>query len=90
MKKTVGIYSFVASGTLIVDVRATDTDAKSYKSRAPAKVLESQEREKKKKYLEPCLQRRRHFTPFVVSADGMKGKEATAFLKRLFALLAKK
>lgn len=75
---------------LIVDVRITDTDAKSYKSRAPAKVLESQEREKKKKYLEPCLQRRRHFTPFVVSADGLKGKEATAFLKRLSTLLAKK
>ena len=34
---------------LIVDVRVTDTDAKSYKSRAPAKVLESQQREKKKK-----------------------------------------
>jgi hypothetical protein len=75
---------------LIIDVRVTDTDAKSYKSRTPAKVLESQEREKKKKYLEPCLQRRRHFTPFVVSADGLKGKEATAFLKRLSALLAKK
>ena len=75
---------------LIVDVRITDTDAKSYKSRDPAKVLASQEREKKKKYLEPCLQRRRHFTPFVVSADGLKGKEAKAFLKRLSVLLAKK
>ena len=75
---------------LIVDVRITDTDAKSYKSRSPAKILESQEREKKKKYLEPCLERRRHFTPFVVSADGLKGKEATAFLKRLSILLARK
>ena len=75
---------------LIVDVRISNTDAKSYRSRTPAKVLESQEREKKKKYLEACLENRRHFTPFVVSADGLKGREATALLRRLSSLLAKK
>jgi hypothetical protein len=74
----------------VVDVRVTDTDAKSYQSKTPAKVLEQHERAKKKKYLQPCLERRKHFTPFVVSADGLKGKEAKTMLKRISALLAKK
>jgi hypothetical protein len=54
------------------------------------KVLAQHEREKMKKYLEACLERRRHFTPFVVSADGMIGKEAKVMMKRLSALLAEK
>jgi hypothetical protein len=66
----------------------TDTDAKSYSKRDPAKVLESQEKEKKQKYLEACLERRRHFTPFVCSVDGMLGREAKTFAQRLAAMLA--
>jgi hypothetical protein len=54
------------------------------------KVLETHEREKKKKYLEPCLEQRRHFTPFVVSTDGLIGKEAKTLLKKLSARLAEK
>jgi hypothetical protein len=37
--------------------------------RTPRKVLEAQDREKKKKYLEACLEQRRHFSPFMVSTD---------------------
>ncbi len=45
-----------ARGTdCIIDVRVTNTDAKSNLSRDPAKVLEQHEREKKKKYLKDCL-----------------------------------
>ncbi len=41
-----------ARGTdCIIDVHVTDTDAKSNLSRDPAKVLEAQEREKKRKHL---------------------------------------
>ena len=40
------------------------------------KILEKHEKEKKKKYLQPCLERRRHFTPFVTTTDGLIGKEA--------------
>jgi hypothetical protein len=29
--------------------------------------------EKKKKYLQACLEQRRHFTPFVISTDGLIG-----------------
>jgi hypothetical protein len=49
------LQGFWARGTdCIVDVRVTDTDAKSYCKRPPDKVLESGEQIKKKKYLEAC------------------------------------
>ncbi len=45
------IRGFWARGTgaCILDVRVTDTDAKSYCKRPPTKVLESQQKEKKRK-----------------------------------------
>jgi hypothetical protein len=67
-----------------------DIDAKSNRSRAPGKVLAQHKREKKKKYLEPCLEQRWHFTPFVVSTDGLLGKEAKRLLKHFSALLLEK
>ena len=74
----------------ITDCRICDTDQKSYRGRTPEKVLESMETEKKKKYLQPCLEQRRHFTPLVFSVDGLMGREAEAFLKRLSQKLARK
>jgi len=58
------------------------------KIKAYKKALKRQEKEKKKKYCKPCENQRRHFTPFVVSTDGMFGFGARAFLKRLAKLLA--
>jgi hypothetical protein len=85
------LQGFWAGGNdCIVDVRVTDTDAKSYVKQAPAKVLETQEKEKKRKYLEPCLENRQHFTPFVCSVDGLLGHEAKTFAKHLAAKLAAK
>jgi len=72
----------------IIDVRATNLDSKSYKNLPPKKALERQEKEKKKKFCKPCENQRRHFTPFVVSKDGMFGFEARAFLKRRVKFLA--
>ncbi len=74
----------------IIDVRVTDTDARSNLSKDPHKVLEAHEREKKKKYLAACRQQRRDFTPFVVSTDGLLGKEAKTLLRKLSALIAAK
>ena len=74
----------------VLDVRMCDTDAKSYRSRDPHKVLLSHEREKKKKYLDTCAETRRDFTPFVLSVDGMFGEEAKNVIKRLAALLSEK
>ena len=56
----------------ILDVSSiTNTDAKPYSKQDPAKVLESQEKEKKQNYLEACLQQGHHFTPFICSVDSM-------------------
>jgi hypothetical protein len=85
------IGGFWARGMdVIIAVRVTDTDATSYWSRDPHKVLATQEREKKKKYLQSCLEQRKHFTPFVVSTDGLIGPEAGELLKRLSLRLANK
>jgi hypothetical protein len=49
------LRGFWARGTdCIVGVRVTDTNF--YVKRALEKVLETQEKEKKRKYLEPCLE----------------------------------
>ena len=53
-------------------------------------ILKSAETAKKTKYLKGCLDQRRHFTPFVVSCEGMLGKEADVFFKRLSMKLAEK
>jgi hypothetical protein len=85
------VRGFWARGTdCIIDVRVTNTDAKSQRHKDPDKILAQHEREKKRKYLEPCLKQRRHFTPFVVSTDGLLGREATLFLKRLASVLSDK
>jgi hypothetical protein len=42
--------------------------------------LETMDQLKKKTYLQPCLDHWRHFTPFVVSVDGLAGKEARTFI----------
>jgi hypothetical protein len=53
-------------------------------------VFELQEKEKERKYLGACLENRRHFTPFVLSVDGLLGREDKTFAKRLAAKLAGK
>jgi len=48
------------------------------------KVLASHKKNKKKKYLAPCLAQHFHFTPFIVSADGLLiGHEADAMVCQL-------
>jgi hypothetical protein len=78
-----------AQGTdCTIDVRITDVDAKSNRSKDSDKVLAAHEREKKKKHLGACLEQRRHFSPFVASVDGLLGEEAKILLRKLFAMLA--
>jgi hypothetical protein len=74
----------------ILDVRVTHLDAKTHRKKTAEKALSDQEREKKRKYLDACLEQRRHFSPFVVSCDGVRGKEASATLKVLSKRLAEK
>ena len=74
----------------IIDTRVTDTDQPTYLGTSPEKVLHSQEKVKKKHYLKLCLEQRRHFTPYVVCASGMLGREAQEVNKRIAQLLAQK
>lgn len=67
----------------IIDVRACDVNQPSCLIRKRKSIIKAAENDKKKKYLEACLEQRRHFTPFVVSCKGMFGKEASFFMKRL-------
>ena len=57
--------------TCILDVRVTDTDAKSYANSTSAKVLENAAKRKRDLYREACLERRRSFGALVYSVDGM-------------------
>ena len=74
----------------IVDVRICDVNQPSHVSRKTEAGIKSAENKKKKKYLVPCLEQRRHFTPFIVSCEGMKGKETDTFIRRLAQRLSKK
>ena len=57
---------------------------------SPATALRTHERAKKRKYLDACLERRRHFTPLVHSVDGMLGREALTALKQCARAIAPK
>ena len=74
----------------IIDVRIVDVNQPSYLHRKPTSIIKSAENGKKNMYLEPCLDQGRHFTPFVVSCEGLLGREADVFLKRLSQKLADK
>jgi hypothetical protein len=63
----------------------TNTDAKSQRHKDPDKVLVQHKHEKKHNYLES-----RHFTLFVVSTDGLLGREATIFIRQLSSILSEK
>ena len=65
----------------IHNVHVVKTDALSHRNKSTEKCLQMAEKEKKKKYLESCLQQHRHFYPFVVSADGLLEVEVEATLK---------
>ena len=71
-------------------MRIMNTDTVSYHFKTPEKYLETAERKKKRKYLNACLNKCRHFTPFVVSVDGLLGVEAEVTLKRIARRLAQK
>ena len=52
--------------------------------------LQNRQKMTKRRYFKPCLKQRRHFTPFVVSCEGLLGKEVDTFLKHLSKKLADK
>ena len=74
----------------IVDTRVTDLDCKSNRNQDLEKVLKKNEKQKKAKYLQHCLKQRRAFVPFVITTDGMLGREANNLIKTIARRLAEK
>ena len=74
----------------VLDVQVSDLDARTYRKKPCAAALRDMEKAKKRKHLAACLQQRRTFVPFVVSADGLIGAEADAVLQQLSRFLAQK
>ena len=74
----------------INDMRFVNTDVISYQTQTPEKCLETAEREKKKKYLNTYINKRRQFTTFVASVDGLLRINAEATLKCTNSQLATK
>ena len=72
------------------NMRVVNTDAKYYLSKTPEKCLQEAAREKKKIYLEACLQQRRQFSPFVASVDALLYVDTVATLIRIAIHLATK
>jgi len=72
----------------LFDIRAVDTDARSYLSHSPGAVLASAEAEKKQKYCDACTKCHPIFTPLCFLVDGLVGNEAACFLKHLVRSLS--
>ena len=76
--------------TAVVDVKVKDLDAKSCRKRNPEKVLRAAELAKRRKDAEECGEECKDFAPFVVSRDGMVGREARNLTTRLAKTLHQK
>ena len=74
----------------IIDVRATNTDAKSHLNLYLGMFLEIKDKEKKKKYILLWLAQWKYFTPFLVSVDGLLGRETKILLKPIAGRLTAK
>ena len=58
----------------IIDVRVCGVSQPSCLARKPSSIIKTAENDKKRKHLGTCLEQRRHFTPFVVSCEGLFGE----------------
>ena len=80
-----------AQGTEIIhDMCVVNPNAVSYQSKTPDTFLETDEREKKKKYINACLNESRKFIPFFALVDGLLRVEAEGTLKRISIRLSQK
>ena len=74
----------------VIDVRITDINQPYQQHKPPDKILREHEKNKKKKYLEACKKNRRNFTPFIISTDGLLGKETDLLLRKVALQLTAK
>eukprot|EP00957_Ditylum_brightwellii_P004069 309285-Ditylum_brightwellii.AAC.1 len=74
----------------MIDIYITDIDARSYISCLLELVLARQEKEKKVKYLQACLEQHYHFSVFVVSINGILSHKSSMVLKQIPKKFAEK
>ena len=60
-----------------------NTGALSQQNKSPENCPLTEEKEKKREYLEACLQQHCHFSPFVISVHGLLVVEAGVTLKQI-------
>ena len=84
-----GAIGFWNKGRMTVfDARIINTNSPSYADKKTQTILNDAEKRKLEKYQEPCLQRRRHFTPLIYSVDGVPGKRTAEAEQRLANLIS--
>ena len=74
----------------LFDIRVIDTDAQSHAARTIPSLLESAEANKKYKCHNACEMGHASFTPLVVTADGIFGREAKNFVNYMCDRIAMK
>ena len=75
---------------MIIDVRFGYADTDYWKPVIMDKLLAGWEKLKKENYGYDCYVRRRSFSPFVLSVDGIMGNEALVVLANLSRVMAVK
>ena len=67
----------------IIDVKLGDADTDIYKYKPTTALLARWEKIKKDKHGKHCHNQQKHFSPFVLSFDGMLGRESLFVLYQL-------
>ena len=91
LRADVSIHGFCkwdTSAFFYIQISRLDTE--SYLCQTSVKAPETAEKDKKEKYLQPCLEYRCFFNPMVYSVDGIPGPETVAALIPLSLLLINK
>ena len=87
----VSVHGFWKRGTsALFDTQIVNLDTGSYLRQTSSKDLETTKKEKKDKYLQPCLVHWHSFTPMIFSMDEITRTEDVAAQKRLDLLLSNK
>ena len=74
----------------IIDVKISDYDLHIYRFDTMVKFLDKWEKIKKYKHGNHCHYQQKHFSMFIISVDGMLGRESLVLLANLSRLMAVK
>ena len=76
-----GLWDFQVD--TIIEINLGDADADTHKYEPMAALLTKWEDIKKYKHGRDCQNQRKHFSPFVLSVDGILGREALVVISQL-------